>query len=87
MKQRMALKGALKKLLGAPEYRILLALLQRPDHLVTCAHLKDVICGINNIESNSSSCAAFIYQWRLKLSEDFVTTLHGNGDMFGQTQK
>jgi two-component system OmpR family response regulator len=82
--KRLVTRGGKRVSLSAHEYRTLLALLERPGHVVTRAHLEDVVYGSSSsIESNT--IAVFIYQLRRKLGEDLITTLHGHGYMIGET--
>jgi two-component system OmpR family response regulator len=82
--KRLVTRGGKRVPLSAHEYRTLLALLERPGHVVTRAHLEDVVYGSSSsIESNT--IAVFIYQLRRKLGEDLITTLHGHGYMIGET--
>lgn len=70
--------------LSAHEYRTLLALLERPGHVVTRDHLQDVVYGTaSTIESNT--IAVFIHQLRRKLGDGFITTVHGRGYRVGTT--
>jgi two-component system OmpR family response regulator len=68
--------------LSAHEYRTLLALLERPGHVVTRDQLQDLVYGTaSSVESNT--IAVFIHQLRRKLGEGFITTVHGRGYMVG----
>jgi two-component system, OmpR family, response regulator len=81
--KRLVTRGGKHVPLSAHEYRTLLALLERPGHVVTRAHLEDVVYGSSSsIESNT--IAVFIYQLRRKLGDDLITTLHGHGYMIGE---
>ncbi|KQP14536.1 response regulator transcription factor [Pseudorhodoferax sp. Leaf265] len=69
--------------LSAHEYRTLLALLERPGHVLTRDHLQDVVYGTaSTVESNT--IAVFIHQLRRKLGDGFITTVHGRGYMVGE---
>ena len=66
--------------LSAHEYRTLVALLERPGHVVTREYLQEVVYGsASAIESNT--IAVFIHQLRRKLGDDMITTVHGQGYM------
>ena len=66
--------------LSAYEYRTLLALLERPGHVVTRAFLEELVYeGAGDIGSNT--IAVFIHQLRRKLGDDIVATVHGQGYM------
>lgn len=69
--------------LSAHEYRTLLALLERPGHVVTRDQLQDMVYGTaSTVESNT--IAVFIHQLRRKLGEGFIVTVHGRGYMVGE---
>jgi len=81
--KRLVTRAGKRVSLSAHEYRTLLALLERPGHVVTRAHLEDVVYGSSgSIESNT--IAVFIYQLRRKLGDDLITTVHGHGYMIGE---
>ena len=62
------------------EYRTLLALLERPGHVVTRDYLHEMVYGsASAIESNT--IAVFIHQLRRKLGDNIITTVHGQGYM------
>lgn len=70
--------------LSAHEYRTLVALMERPGHVLTRDFLEDVVYGrVSHIGSNT--IAVFIHQLRKKLGEDLITTVHGQGYMIGQS--
>jgi two-component system OmpR family response regulator len=71
--------------LSAHEYRTLLALLERPGHVVTRDHLEDVVYG-NTSAIESNTIAVFIHQLRRKLGEHLITTVHGQGYMIGEAK-
>lgn len=69
--------------LSAHEYRTLVALLERPGHVVTRDHLEDMVYGnASTIESNT--IAVFVHQLRRKLGDGIITTVHGHGYMVGE---
>ena len=71
--------------LSAQEYRTLLALLERPGHVVTRDHLEDMVYGqASTIESNT--IAVFVHQLRRKMGDDIITTVHGHGYMIGEAR-
>jgi len=72
--------------LSAQEYRTLLALIERPGHVVTRDHLEDVVYG-NASEIESNTIAVFIHQLRRKLGGDLIRTVHGLGYMIGEADK
>lgn len=68
--------------LSAHEYRTLLALIERPGHVVTRDYLHDIVYGSSNsVESNT--IAVFIHQLRRKLGDDLIRTVHGHGYVIG----
>ena len=78
--KRVVTRNGERVALSAHEYRTLLALLERPGHVVTRDHLEDVVYGSNTaIESNT--IAVFIHQLRRKLGDRLITTVHGQGYM------
>lgn len=81
--KRVITKAGVEVVLSAQEYRTLLALLERPGHVVTRDHLHDVVYGTaSNVESNT--IAVFIHQLRRKLGDDLIRTIHGLGYVIGQ---
>lgn len=81
--KRLVTRGGERVTLSGHEYRTLLALLERPGHVVTRDHLEDVVYGhASTIESNT--IAVFIHQLRRKLGEGVITTVHGHGYMIGE---
>jgi two-component system, OmpR family, response regulator len=81
--KRLVLRAGERVALSSHEYRTLLALLERPGHVVTRDHLEDVVYGhASTVESNT--IAVFIHQLRRKLGDDLITTVHGHGYMFGE---
>lgn len=80
--KRLVTRAGVRVSLSSHEYRTLLALLERPGHVVTREHLENVIYGnASSIESNT--IAVFIHQLRRKLGDDIVTTVHGQGYVIG----
>lgn len=83
LSKRVVTRAGLPVALSAHEYRTLLALLERPGHVVTRDHLEDVVYGSSSaIESNT--IAVFIHQLRRKLGDDIITTVHGRGYSIGR---
>ncbi|MCD9004974.1 response regulator transcription factor [Luteimonas sp. XNQY3] len=81
--KRVVTKAGAEVILSAHEYRTLLALVERPGHVVTRDHLHDVVYGTSsNVESNT--IAVFIHQLRRKLDDDLIRTVHGLGYVVGQ---
>lgn len=81
--KRVVTKAGAEVVLSAHEYRTLLALVERPGHVVTRDHLHDVVYGTSsNVESNT--IAVFIHQLRRKLGDDLIRTVHGLGYVIGQ---
>ncbi|MEF7617479.1 response regulator transcription factor [Aquincola sp. MAHUQ-54] len=81
--KRLVTRGGERVTLSSHEYRTLLALLERPGHVVTRDHLEDVVYGhASTIESNT--IAVFIHQLRKKLGDGVITTVHGHGYMIGE---
>lgn len=73
-------RGGQRVALSAYEYRTLLALLERPGHVLARDHLQAVVYGhASNIESNT--IAVYIHQLRRKLGDELITTVHGQGYM------
>jgi two-component system OmpR family response regulator len=83
LSRRLVTRAGVRVSLSAHEYRTLLALLERPGHVVTRDHLEDVVYGAASaIESNT--IAVFIHQLRRKLGDDIITTVHGHGYMISE---
>jgi len=81
--RRVVHKGEAEVVLSANEYRTLLALMERPGHVVTRDHLQDLVYGTaSTVESNT--IAVFIHQLRRKLGDDLIRTVHGLGYVIGQ---
>jgi len=81
--RRVVTKSGVDVTLSAQEYRTLLALVERPGHVVTRDHLHDIVYGTaSNVESNT--IAVFIHQLRRKLGDDLIRTVHGLGYVVGQ---
>ncbi len=81
--KRVVTKAGIEIVLSAHEYRTLLALVERPGHVVTRDRLHDVVYGTtSNVESNT--IAVFIHQLRRKLGDDLIRTVHGLGYVIGQ---
>jgi two-component system, OmpR family, response regulator len=80
--KRQVTRAGVRVSLSSHEYRTLLALLERPGHVVTREHLESVVYGTaSSIESNT--IAVFIHQLRRKLGDNIITTVHGQGYMIG----
>jgi two-component system OmpR family response regulator len=80
--KRQVTRAGVRVALSSHEYRTLLALLERPGHVVTREHLESVVYGTtSSIESNT--IAVFIHQLRRKLGNDIIITVHGQGYMIG----
>jgi two-component system OmpR family response regulator len=80
--RRVVSKAGIDVVLSAQEYRTLLALAERPGHVVTRDHLHDIVYGsASNVESNT--IAVFIHQLRRKLGEGLIRTVHGLGYVIG----
>ena len=69
--------------LSAYEYRTLLALMERPGHVVTRSHLEDVVYA-DASAIGSNTIAVFIHQLRRKLGDDIIVTVHGQGYSIGE---
>ncbi|WP_415786123.1 response regulator transcription factor [Bordetella tumulicola] len=81
--RRVVKKAGADVILSAQEYRTLLALIERPGHVVTRDHLHDIVYGTtSDVESNT--IAVFIHQLRRKLGDDLIRTVHGLGYIVGQ---
>ena len=78
--KRVVTRAGQRVALSAHEYRTLLALLERPGHVVTRDDLHEMVYGsASAIESNT--IAVFIHQLRRKLGDNIITTVHGQGYM------
>jgi two-component system OmpR family response regulator len=82
--KRMVTRGGEQVILSAHEYRTLLALMERPDRVVTREHLQQVVYG-NDPSVESNTIAVFIHQLRRKLGEDIIVTVHGHGYRIGKS--
>jgi two-component system OmpR family response regulator len=83
--KRVVTRAGVRVPLSSHEYRTLLALLERPGHVVTRDYLEGLVYGsTSNIESNT--IAVFIHQLRRKLGDDIITTVHGQGYMMGEAK-
>jgi two-component system OmpR family response regulator len=80
--RRMVSKAGVDVPLSAHEYRTLLALLERPGHVVTRDQLQYVVYGTANVVE-SNTIAVFIHQLRRKLGDDLIRTVHGHGYVVG----
>ncbi len=81
--KRTVTRNDVRIALSAHEYRTLLALLERPGHVVTRDHLEDMVYGhASTVESNT--IAVFVHQLRRKMGDDIITTVHGHGYMIGE---
>ncbi|MEI2417656.1 response regulator transcription factor [Orrella sp. JC864] len=81
--RRVVTKAGVEVVLSAHEYRTLLALAERPGHVMTRDHLHNVVYGAgSSVESNT--IAVFIHQLRRKLGDDLIRTVHGLGYVIGQ---
>lgn len=80
--RRVVSKAGVEVVLSAYEYRTLLALVERPGHVITRDYLHDVVYGsASTVESNT--IAVFIHQLRRKLGDDMIRTVHGLGYVVG----
>jgi two-component system OmpR family response regulator len=80
--RRVVSKAGVDVVLSAYEYRTLLALIERPGHVLTRDYLHEVVYGGDGtVESNT--IAVFIHQLRRKLGEDLIRTVHGLGYVVG----
>ena len=69
--------------LSAYEYRVLLALMERPGHVVRRSRLESVVyADAGAIGSNT--IAVYIHQLRRKLGDDVIVTVHGQGYSIGE---
>jgi two-component system OmpR family response regulator len=81
--RRSVTRAGVRVALSAYEYRTLQALMERPGHVVTRAHLEEMVyADASAIESNT--IAVFIHQLRRKLGEDVIVTVHGQGYTIGE---
>lgn len=76
--KRIVTRGGERVGLSALEYRTLLALIERPERVVTREHLQQVVYG-DDMSVESNTIAVFIHQLRRKLGEDIIETVHGHG--------
>jgi two-component system OmpR family response regulator len=81
--RRVVTKAGVDVPLSAHEYRTLLALLERPGHVVTRDQLQDVVYGTASVVE-SNTIAVFIHQLRRKLGDDLIRTVHGHGYVVDQ---
>lgn len=80
--RRVVSKAGVDVALSSHEYRTLMALVERPGHVVTRDHLQNIIYGADtSVESNT--IAVFIHQLRRKLGDDMIRTVHGIGYVVG----
>jgi two-component system OmpR family response regulator len=80
--KRAVTRGGERVALSAYEYRTLLALLERPGHVITRSHLEEMVYdGAGDVGSNT--IAVFIHQLRRKLGDDVILTVHGQGYTIG----
>jgi two-component system OmpR family response regulator len=70
--------------LSAHEYRTLLALIERPGHVVTREYLQQIVYD-NDSAVESNTIAVFIHQLRRKLGEHIIVTVHGRGYTIGKS--
>jgi len=80
--KRKVTKGNEPVALSAHEYRVLLALLKRPGHVVTRDDLEKAIYG-DSAAVGSNTVSVFIHQLRRKLGDDIINTVHGHGYTMG----
>lgn len=76
--RRIVTRGGERVGLSALEYRTLLALIERPERVVTREHLQQLVYG-DDMSVESNTIAVFIHQLRRKLGEDIIETVHGHG--------
>lgn len=80
--RRVVSRAGVEVTLSAQEYRTLLALVERPGHVLTRDHLHGVVYGgASGVESNT--IAVFVHQLRRKLGDDLIRTVHGLGYVVG----
>jgi two-component system OmpR family response regulator len=78
--RRLVTRAGVQVTLSPYEYRTLLALIERPGHVVSRDHLEQVVYGnASTIESNT--IAVYIHQLRRKLGDGLIGTVHGHGYM------
>ncbi|MBV6898205.1 response regulator [Xanthomonas euvesicatoria] len=82
--RRTVSRNGVDVVLSAHEYRTLLALIERPGHVLTRDRLQDLVYGPSS-ELESNTIAVFIHQLRRKLGEDLIRTVHGLGYVVGQS--
>jgi two-component system OmpR family response regulator len=82
--KRVVTRGGEPVILSAHEYRTLLALLERPGHVVTREYLQQVVYG-NDPAVESNTIAVYIHQLRRKLGEHIIVTVHGHGYTIGKS--
>jgi two-component system, OmpR family, response regulator len=76
--KRTVTRAGVRVPLSAHEYHTLLALLERPGHIVTRSYLETAVYG-NNSAIESNTIAVFVHQLRRKLGEHLIKTVHGHG--------
>jgi two-component system OmpR family response regulator len=80
--RRVVSRAGIEVPLSAHEYHTLVALIERPGHVVSRERLQAVVYGTqSSVESNT--IAVFIHQLRRKLGEDLIRTVHGLGYVIG----
>jgi two-component system OmpR family response regulator len=72
--------------LSVHEYRTLLALLERPQRVVTRDQLQRLVYD-DDSELGSNTIAVFIHQLRRKLGEHVIATVHGHGYTIGTSKQ
>jgi len=82
--RRVVTKAGVDVALSAHEYRTLLALLERPGHVVTRDQLQDLVYGTASVVE-SNTIAVFIHQLRRKLGDELIRTVHGHGYVVGSS--
>ncbi len=80
--RRVVSKAGAEITLSAHEYRTLLALMERPGHVITRDQLQDIVYGSASVVE-SNTIAVFIHQLRRKLGDDLIRTVHGLGYVIG----
>lgn len=80
--KRVVTKAGSEIPLSAQEYRTLLALIERPGHVITRDHLNDIVYGTHNAVG-SNTIAVFVHQLRRKLGDELIRTVHGHGYVIG----
>lgn len=76
--RRIVTRADMEVVLSAYEYHTLIALLERPGHVVSRERLKAIVYG-NQSAVESNTIAVYIHQLRRKLGEDLIRTVHGLG--------